>query len=109
MMPMPGECYHRKNSGNDSRMPKRQKLNVDWSERAIVDFENIEKYLLSSFTEKEVASYHALLKKFESAISVNPYLYKVISKKKRLHRAVLSKYLSAVYRIHKVRVEILAV
>jgi plasmid stabilization system protein ParE len=53
--------------------------------------------------------FFSLLESFEIAVCAYPELYPGSGIKKNIRRAVLSKVLSAFYRIHKGKIEVLAI
>jgi hypothetical protein len=89
-------------------MPDKKPLPVLWTNRSLDNARSIKKYLLHKFTQKEVNIFFALLTAFEKAVSLFPKLYPVSSQQRQIRRAVLSKELSAFYRISKNGIEVLA-
>jgi plasmid stabilization system protein ParE len=87
------------------------KLNVTpivWTEKSLENANSIRNYLLSNFSSNEVEHFYATLQSFELAVCAFPTLYPRLLLKKNIRRAVLSKVLSAYYRIHKGQIEVLA-
>lgn len=89
-------------------MPKPEVLSIFWTERALHNAVSIKAYLFTNFTHKEIENFFAILQTFEIAVGVFPKLYPQSTLKKSIRRAVLSQVLSAYYRIHKGRIEIIA-
>lgn len=82
---------------------------VLWTARALEDAVSIRRYLKDKFSNKEVVNFYALLESFEIAVSAYPKLYPQSGIKKNIRRAVLSKELSAFYRIRSKKIEVLAI
>ena len=89
-------------------MAKPKVASILWTERSLQNAISIKEYLVSNFTSKEVDHFYAILKSFEIAVCAFPELYPQSSVQKNLRRAVLSKVLSAYYRIHKGKIEVIA-
>ena len=89
-------------------MPKPKVADILWTERALQNAISIKGYLISNFSSKEVEKFFAILQSFEVAVCAFPKLYPPSKLKKNIRRAVLSKVLSAYYRIHKGKIEVIA-
>lgn len=89
-------------------MPDKTVVSVVWTDRALQNASSIKKYLAIKFSQKEVAHFFSLIRTFEIAVSIFPKLYPHSGFKKNIRRAVLSKVLSAYYRVSKNQVEVLA-
>lgn len=81
---------------------------VVWTERALHNAISIKRYLSTNFSPTEVGNLYTLLQTFEFAVGAFPKMYPQSTLKKIIRRAVLSHYLSVYYRIHKRRIEIIA-
>lgn len=90
-------------------MPERKKLTVFWTNETFRNASSIKTYLEENFSEKEVERFYSVLSSFEEVISIFPKLYPQTNKKNKIRRAVLSKELSAFYRISKDQIEVLAI
>jgi len=89
-------------------MPKRKVASILWTERSLQNAISIKEYLISSFSKKEVDSFYAVLQSFEIAVCTFPELYPESSVRKNIRRAVLSKVLSAYYRVNNGKIEVIA-
>jgi plasmid stabilization system protein ParE len=65
---------------------------IQWTERATIELQNIIEYLLSTWTEKEVRNFVRKLDKRLELISINPRLFPKTNKRKNVRRSVLSKH-----------------
>jgi plasmid stabilization system protein ParE len=90
-------------------MPEKKKLNVLWTNQALRNASNIKTYLEENFSVKEINNFFSLLSAFESAVTTFPKLYPQTNKKAKIRRAVLSREVSAFYRIIDIRIEVLAI
>ena len=90
-------------------MPEREPLTVVWTENSLANAVTIKEYLDQHYTKREIETFYSLLKALENTLSVFPQLYPPSGKKKKIHRAVLSKELSAFYRIKAANIEVLAI
>ena len=90
-------------------MPDKIIFEIVWTNNALLTAQDIKKYLLYKFSDKEVSFFFSLLKTFEKAISLFPELYPLTRKKSKIRRAVLSKNLSVFYRKNRNKIEVLAV
>jgi plasmid stabilization system protein ParE len=90
-------------------MPEKKKLTVLWTNQALRNASNIKAYLEENFSVKETNYFFSLLSAFESAVTAFPKLYPQTNKKAKLRRAVLSREVSAFYRIIGSRIEVLAI
>lgn len=89
-------------------MPKSKVTSIVWTERSLQNAISIKTYLISNFSSKEVDHFNAILQAFEIAVCAFPDLYPKSLIKKNIRRAVLSKVLSAFYRVHEDRIEVIA-
>ena len=90
-------------------MPEKKFLTVLWTNNALKNASSIRAYIEENFSEKEIERFFSLLSTFEEAVSIFPKLYPQTNKKAKIRRAVLSKVLSAFYRISGSKIEILAI
>ncbi len=89
-------------------MPNSKVTSIVWTERFLQNAISIKTYLISNFSSKEVDHFNAILQAFEIAVCAFHDLYPQSLVKKNIRRAVLSKVLSAFYRVHKGRIEVIA-
>ena len=89
-------------------MPKPKVASIVWTDRSLQNAISIKEYLSNKFSSKEIDNFYALLQAFEIAVCAFPELYPQSGIKKNIRRAVLTKVLSAFYRINKGQVEVLA-
>jgi plasmid stabilization system protein ParE len=90
-------------------MPKPKVLPIVWTQRALQNSISIKQYLSVNFSSKEIENFLSILQTFEITVCTYPELYPKSIIKKNIRRAVLSKVLSAYYRLRKGRIEVLAV
>lgn len=90
-------------------MAKSKIVSIVWTERSLQNAISIKKYLSINFSSKEIDNFLTLLQSFEIAVCAFPKLYPQSGVKKNIRRAVLSKVLSAYYRIYKGEIEVLAI
>jgi hypothetical protein len=90
-------------------MPDKKKLIVLWTYQALKNAASIKIYLKENFSRKEIQKFYSLLSAFESAITIFPKLYPQTNKKAEIRRAVLSKEVSAFYRIIDNQIEVIAI
>lgn len=89
-------------------MPKRKVASILWTERSLQNAISIKEYLISNFSDKEVDRFYAVLQSFEIAVCAFPELYPQSSVKRDIRRAVLSRVLSAYYRVNNGKIEVIA-
>ncbi|MCB0396090.1 MAG: type II toxin-antitoxin system RelE/ParE family toxin [Flavobacteriales bacterium] len=89
-------------------MTENTRSTVIWTKASMNHAINIRRYLKENFSDTEVNSFFELLNAFEEAISYFPKLYPTSRQKTRIRRAVISRELSAFYRIRKNQIEVLA-
>lgn len=89
-------------------MLKPKLASILWTKRSLQNTISIKEYLISNFSSKEVDHFYAILQSFEIAVCAFPELYPQSSIQKDIRRAVLSKVLSAYYRVHKGKIEVIA-
>jgi len=89
-------------------MPKSKVVSIVWTERSLQNAVSIKKYLSTHFSVKEVDHFYAILQNFEIVVCAFPELYPHSLIQKSIRCAVLSKVLSAYYRIHKGKIEVIA-
>jgi len=89
-------------------MTKPKVATIQWTERSLQNAISIRSYLSSNFSNKEVDHFYRLLQSFEIAVCAFPELYPASTTKKDIRRAVLSKVLSAYYRVHRGKIEVIA-
>ena len=89
-------------------MPKSQVATIVWTEQSRQNAISIKSYLNSNFSPKEVDHFYAIIKSFEIAVCAFPRLYPLSPSSKKIRRAVLSKVLSAYYRINGNQIEVIA-
>jgi plasmid stabilization system protein ParE len=90
-------------------MPDKKLFTVSWSAYSLENAASIKHYLLENFGDHELEVFYELLISFEKAVAVFPNLYPKSNFKSRIRRAVLSKAVSAYYRVSKNKIEILAI
>ena len=90
-------------------MPVKKALVVEWSAHALKQSAGIRNYLVTKFSEKEVAGFYELLISFESTVARFPDLYSIFSVRKKLRRAVLNKNLSVYYTSTKTKIFVVSV
>jgi len=90
-------------------MPNKNSHIVIWTESSLKQSFVIKKYIEKNFSENEVARFYNLLESFETAISLFPELYPKSTKKTTVRRAVLSREMTAFYRIKKENLEVIAI
>ena len=90
-------------------MPKKKNLTVLWTLQSLKNASSIKIFLEKYFTEKEIQRFYSLLIAFETAVKTFPKLYPHTNKKAKIRRAVLSREVSAFYRIIDNRIEVLAI
>lgn len=90
-------------------MPEKKKLTVLWTYQALKNAFSIKDYLEENFSGKEIQKFYLLLSVFESAVTTFPKLYPRTNRKARIRRAVLSREVSAFYRIIVDKIEVLAI
>jgi plasmid stabilization system protein ParE len=90
-------------------MPEKKKLTVRWTYQALQNASSIKVYLEENFSVKEIEKFYSLLSAFESGVTTFPKLYPRTNRKARIRRAVLSREVSAFYRIIIERIEVLAI
>lgn len=89
-------------------MPKSKVATIVWTERSLQNAISIKEYLSTHFSVKEIDQFYTILQNFEIAVCAFPELYPQSLIKKNIRRAVLSKVLSAYYRVHKGKIEVIA-
>jgi len=72
---------------------------IIWTHQALADYEEIKKYLLSSFGDLAVSEFLFSLNKKLDSIQANPTLYPASLTKKNIRKAVLNKRLIIFYQI----------
>jgi len=82
-------------------MADRLLYKIIYTERSLVNIQEIKNYLLYKFTQREVDNLYDRLNAFESIVIVFPDMYSQIAGRKQIRRAVLSKQLSVFYTISK--------
>jgi plasmid stabilization system protein ParE len=70
----------------------RSGYRIEWTERAILNLQNIIDYLLHQWTEKEVRNFVRKLDKRLELISINPLLFPKTTRRKNVRRSVLTKH-----------------
>lgn len=90
-------------------MPSSKVVSIVWTTRSLRNAISIKEYLATHFSSKEIETFYGLLQTFEIAVCTFPQLYPLSGIQTNIRRAVLSKVLSAYYRIHNGRIEVLAV
>ena len=89
-------------------MPKSKVASIVWTEQCKQNAISIKGYLNLNFSSKEVDHFYAIIKSFEIVVCAFPRLYPVSKSSKNIRRAVLSKVLSAYYRINGNQIEVIA-
>ncbi|MDP2363876.1 MAG: type II toxin-antitoxin system RelE/ParE family toxin [Ignavibacteria bacterium] len=90
-------------------MPEHKQLTVLWTYQALKNALSIKAYLEENFSVKEINKFFSLLSTFESTVTTFPKLYPQTNKKAKIRKAVLSREVSAFYRIIDDCVEVLAI
>ena len=90
-------------------MPEKKKFKVLWTSQALKNASSIKVYLEEKFSGKELEKFYSILLAFESAVTTFPKLYPRTNRKARIRRAVLSREVSAFYRIIAERIEVLVI
>jgi len=80
---------------------------IVWTNKALVNLDNIIQYLTDNWTEKEIAKFFRKLDKRINIISQRPQLYPLTSNRKDVRRSVLTPQITIYYRINKQAIEIL--
>lgn len=89
-------------------MPKSKVASIVWTEQSKQNAISIKSYLNSNFSSREVEHFYATIKSFEIAVCAFPGLYPLSKSSKDIRRAVLSKVLSAYYRIDGDQIVVIA-
>ncbi len=79
----------------------RKKLEVIWSFEAAKRSDQVIKYLLEEWSEKEAINFLETLKGFEELVSNFPELYPLSQKKKGYRKAVILKQISILYSVKR--------
>lgn len=58
-------------------MAENKSFDIFWTDNALLNSQNIKKYLQNNFSLKEIDSFFSMLQTFEKAVSVFPMLYPV--------------------------------
>jgi len=82
---------------------------IIWSPLSEKDFESILDYLQNSWDAQVAKDFMEITDKLVNHISVNPKLFPVIHKKKRIRKCVLTKHNSLFYRERKEAIDILRI
>lgn len=82
---------------------------VKWTKRSLLNAISIKNYLITKFTQKEVAKFESLLRQFESTVSNFPSLYPESESQKLLRRAVIHKNTTVYYIFNNDKVAIIAI
>ncbi len=82
---------------------------VKWTKRSLLNAISIKNYLITKFTQKEVAKFESLLRQFELTVSNFPSLYPESESQKLLRRAVIHKNTTVYYIFNNDKVAIIAI
>jgi len=63
-----------------------------WSDKALVDLQNIINYLIENWTQKEIQNFARQLDKRLELIAINPRLFPKTTKRKDVRKSVLTKH-----------------
>jgi plasmid stabilization system protein ParE len=74
-------------------------LKIRWTEEATKNLESIINYLESNWTSKELIKFFQKLEKQLLLLSLFPEAYPFSIRRRKIHRCVLSKYLTIYYTI----------
>ena len=77
------------------------KLDITYSNQAVLRADQIIKYLLENWSEKEVKNFLTALEGFEEIVTRFPEIYPQSMTLKGFRRAVIAKQVSVIYSIHK--------
>lgn len=69
-----------------------------WSDRAVLDLQNIIAYLNYKWTNKEVKNFIGRLDKRLDLIAINPKLFPKTGKRKDVRRSVLTRHITLYYK-----------
>ena len=79
---------------------------IEWTLQSISTFEDIIHYLEKEWTKREVENFVLEVEEKLKLIADRPRLYKESSKKKNVHRTVITRQTSLVYRVKSLKKEI---
>jgi len=79
------------------------------SERAEVNIEKIIAYLLAEWSEAVADNFIAEFEKIIDSLSINPFVFQIYSKKKRIRKCLITKHNAMYYRIMDNVVEIITI
>lgn len=82
------------------------KLDISYSNQAVLRTDQIIKYLLENWSEKEVKNFLDALEGFEEIVSRFPEIYPQSQTLKGFRRAVVVKQISVIYSVHKSEIKI---
>lgn len=85
----------------------RSGYKIVWTNKALINLDNVIQYLTDNWTEKEISKFFRKLDSRINIISQRPLLYPLTSNRKDVRRSVLTSQLTIYYRINKESVEIL--
>ncbi len=77
------------------------KLDIIYSNQAVLRTDQIINYLLENWSEKEVKNFLEALEGFEEIVSRFPEIYPQSQTLKGFRKAVVAKQISVIYSIHK--------
>ena len=82
------------------------KLDISYSNQAVLRTDQIIKYLLENWSVKEVKNFLDALEGFEEIVSRFPEIYPQSQTLKGFRKAVVAKQISVIYSIHKSEIRI---
>lgn len=82
--------------------------NIEWTDHALSELEDIIKYLEENWTEKELKTFSQELDHTIELISKNPKLFQTSRQNKTVRRAVVAKFNNLYYRQKNQTIEILS-
>lgn len=83
-----------------------KKLDIIYSNQAVLRTDQIIKYLLENWSEKEVIYFLEAIEGFEEIVSRFPEIYPQSQILKGFRKAVLAKQISVLYSIHKSEIRV---
>jgi len=82
---------------------------IIWSPVAVVDLENILTYLSEQWSDSIASQYVETIDKLLIYISINPGLFPLIHRNKKVRKCVISKHNTLYYRANNSKIEILRI
>ncbi len=82
------------------------KLDITYSNQAVLRTDQIIKYLLENWSEREVKNFLTALEGFEEIVSRFPEIYPQSQVLKGFRKAVVAKQISVIYSVHKNEIKV---